>query len=102
MVFPVPDDPETRAGPLYERSTNWRWAGCRTNWTGSYSFRAAARVMVSLVALGRPRSRLILYVASDHQSPNAAGAGATHRRFPAAGLAPANSLRYDIAAQCRE
>ena len=29
MVLPVPAEPETRAGPLYYRSTSCRWAGCR-------------------------------------------------------------------------
>ena len=29
MVFPVPAEPETRAGPVYSRSTSCRWAGCR-------------------------------------------------------------------------
>ena len=29
MVFPVPAEPEIRAGPLYSRSTNCRCAGWR-------------------------------------------------------------------------
>ena len=29
MVFPVPAEPDTLAGPVYSRSTIARWAGCR-------------------------------------------------------------------------
>jgi len=29
IVLPVPAEPDTRAGPLYSRSTISRWAGCR-------------------------------------------------------------------------